>query len=814
MAALGGGGGGSDGDPAPLHHALSLPSIDELDVHRLLLPGSNGNNATANNRARSARSTPTSSPFLGRNRRRHRRAATDGHVRKASRVTTKKASPTNSLHSTLGGATNGANSAAAQRTGTFPTTQLLQNMMRSHRNRDPYNDYLVLGLIGKGSIGSVEKVVRRHRSVVARGIDEGNGGGIFSCCAASDYGDGMERPCWGLFAKLFGHKGANAFQSAGLQTPSDSLNTSQSVVSETSAFSAPPSPTPGMVSPASQQLHEHQSTSHRLEGDNGLSLSNHTIGPSSMHRYFSTRRHSPGQQHPLRKYALKSIRLDRADGAGISSGDAAELRNEISILRSLDHPNIVHIIEVFEWRKRIYMVIDLCENGDLYVLDPYSEGEAKVIIRQLLRAVSYMHHRGIVHRDLKYENVMFSDRGSGRSKLEIKLIDFGLSKKYRARGQLDMASMTDFVGTIYTMAPEVIRGDYTFKCDVWSLGVMSYMLLSSQLPFCGRDMKEIARKIMFADHSFSGKRWAKISRRGREFVSSLLVRDAEARPTADRALKHPWLVGGGAPSFDATTLHRRHSSETVGGTVFSLMKMPPQAPLDSQICASIENYSTYSWLHRLALMVIAYRYTGEETTHLRRIYLSYDVDNSGTVEVEELRDAFALHDKYTGSEIDQIFLAVDMNGSGKISWTEFLAATIETKGLISEDEFASAFDHLDCDKSGFISTSNLREIIGRDLPESVIDQIIDESDLIGDHRIWKDEFMALSQESASAMDSEADHHRQRDALYLKRSKSADDFDLVKTRSDLYAGEEEEEEDTGSFMFRAEKAKSARRAQAV
>ena len=98
------------------------------------------------------------------------------------------------------------------------------------------------------------------------------------------------------------------------------------------------------------------------------------------------------------------------------------------------------------------------------------------------------------------------------------------------------------------------------------------------------------------------------------------------------------------------------------------------------------------------------------------------------------------------------------------------------------------------------------------MPESVIDQIIDESDLIGDHRIWKDEFMALSQESASAMDSGADRHRQRDALYLKRSKSADDFDLVKTRSGLYA--EDEEEDTGSFMFRSAKAKSVRKAQAV
>ena len=109
------------------------------------------------------------------------------------------------------------------------------------------------------------------------------------------------------------------------------------------------------------------------------------------------------------EYALKSIKLERTTkkgpsskkGGAISSTDEAELRNEISILRSLDHPHIVHIIETYEYENRIYMVIDLCENGDLYVLDPYSEGESRGIMRQLLRAVSYMHHRGIVHRDLK-----------------------------------------------------------------------------------------------------------------------------------------------------------------------------------------------------------------------------------------------------------------------------------------------------------------------------------------------------------------------------------------------------------------------------
>ena len=131
---------------------------------------------------------------------------------------------------------------------------------------------------------------------------------------------------------------------------------------------------------------------------------------------------------------------------------------------------------------------------------------------------------------------------------------------------------------------------------------MAYMLLSSQIPFCGNNMKEIARKIMFSDHSFSGKRWSKISQEGKDFVSSLMVRDVTSRPTADHALKHPW-VAGGKPSFNSKTLSRRHSSGSIGGTAHTSSERQLQKPLDDEICTSIENYSTYSWMVRNMLPV-------------------------------------------------------------------------------------------------------------------------------------------------------------------------------------------------------------------
>ena len=135
-------------------------------------------------------------------------------------------------------------------------------------------------------------------------------------------------------------------------------------------------------------------------------------------------------------------------------------------------------METFEHRNQIFIVMELCQGGDLYSRDPYTEEEAARIIGSILSAISYMHEFSIAHRDLKYENILFV---SDHPKSEIKLIDFGLSKVYG-----DNAQLTDGVGTIYTMAPEVLKGNYSQTADIWSIGVIAYMLLSSQMPFYGR----------------------------------------------------------------------------------------------------------------------------------------------------------------------------------------------------------------------------------------------------------------------------------------------------------------------------------------
>jgi serine/threonine protein kinase len=136
-------------------------------------------------------------------------------------------------------------------------------------------------------------------------------------------------------------------------------------------------------------------------------------------------------------YALKSIHLDK-----VSPLFLEELRNEIEILRSIDHPNVVKALEVFASRKQIYMVLELCSGGDLYTRSPYSEREAARIVTMIVSAVSYLHEMSIVHRDLKFENIMFENSDPAA---EIKIIDFGLSKKF---GSAKPGFMTDRVGTM------------------------------------------------------------------------------------------------------------------------------------------------------------------------------------------------------------------------------------------------------------------------------------------------------------------------------------------------------------------------------
>jgi len=212
------------------------------------------------------------------------------------------------------------------------------------------------------------------------------------------------------------------------------------------------------------------------------------------------------------------------------------LQREIDIMRKLKHQNIIALFEVFDEKDFIYLVMELVTGGELFdqivSRGTYSEADAATIIRQILEAVEYMHENGIAHRDLKPENLLCS----GPSNEVIKVTDFGLSKDFAT------ASLRTSCGTPDYVAPEVLKGQpYDNSVDIWSIGVITYILLCGFPPFYGNNDQQIFEKILKADYDFPSPDWDTISAEAKEFISAILVLDCNKRPNAKEALAAPWL---------------------------------------------------------------------------------------------------------------------------------------------------------------------------------------------------------------------------------------------------------------------------------
>lgn len=406
-------------------------------------------------------------------------------------------------------------------------------------------------------------------------------------------------------------------------------------------------------------------------------------------------------------YALKSIIRSR-----VSVDFIDELWNEICILKNLDHPNIVKAYEVYQSNVNIYLVLENCSGGDLYSRGPYSEKDSAKIIGKLLSAILHMHQHGCTHRDLKYENVMFESK---EKDAEIKLIDFGLANKSKPGKSKYMRSS---VGTIYTMAPEVFLGKYTSQVDLWSIGVMAYMLLSSSKPFREKNKRDTKKKIILGDFSFRVKEWEHLSQESKDFVSSLIVVNPKKRLTGEQALNHRWL-----------------SEE------FPLSERIPDKSIMDNVRHSILDYGDVGLLKKMALMLIAHKSSSDEIVELRKVFDAYDTANNGVISLAEFKAAMTNTKDTALEDIEEIFQNLDTEKNGKIYYTEFLAATLEAQGRIVEETIAEAFDRIDCDDTGYISLQNLRDFLGTNATKETLEQVMADVDLDEDGKISFDDFL-------------------------------------------------------------------------
>jgi len=383
------------------------------------------------------------------------------------------------------------------------------------------------------------------------------------------------------------------------------------------------------------------------------------------------------------KYAVKVLDLGLVE----SSEGLSQLREEILILSQLDHPNIVRLEEVYESHSEIYLVQELCVGGELFDrLDEqrdyhYTEGECARLIKQMLAAVSYCHSRGIIHRDLKLENFLFSSTSTDS---ELKMIDFGLSKHFRY-GEVQ----NEAVGTPYTVAPEVIRGCYDERCDIWAIGVITFLLLSGDPPFggCGgpESLLTVRSNILKGLFHFQPREiWSNVSETAKEFIRAVLVVDPKQRPTARQAQKHQWLQ-------EWANRARVNDSDHL---------------LNPNVVKALVNFKEYSDMRKLLCEVLSFTLLPDQIKELRKEFEKMDTDGSGEISLTALKQVLMTNagagslGALTEEEVEDIFNAMRVSKSEtRIHWHEFIAAGL-SQCQVDDRNLRLAFDRLDSDHKG------------------------------------------------------------------------------------------------------------------
>mmetsp|Transcript_32566 Transcript_32566/g.85579 ORF Transcript_32566/g.85579 Transcript_32566/m.85579 type:complete len:571 (-) Transcript_32566:452-2164(-) len=388
-------------------------------------------------------------------------------------------------------------------------------------------------------------------------------------------------------------------------------------------------------------------------------------------------------------FALKEISLNSVGGS------MSSLRKEIQLQKKLDHPNICKIIESFEDRQngRMYIVMELCTGGSLVSRmkthrQGYGEQAAATLVEKMLSAVLYCHHHGVVHRDIKLDNMIYEDE---REDAELKLIDFGFARHVRPGSEV----MHDQLGTPSYMAPELWterETPYDSSVDMWAIGVVTYMLLSGQRPFHHQDKKEKTRMIRQDPVRFPDAHWSHLSAEAKDFCTALMKKNPKDRLSASEAVKHPWI---------------QQQSKVHQGDDASIALDKHQ-----EVVESLVNFAEADDLKKLALEVIAFSTPPSKLEELRKLFQSMDTDDSGTLSFEEFKSAMAQHPEISLERLHQLFNKMDVSHNGEVDYTEFLAATVSSQtNMVARASIKSAFTALDRDGDGYITRMDLHSAL-------------------------------------------------------------------------------------------------------
>lgn len=368
--------------------------------------------------------------------------------------------------------------------------------------------------------------------------------------------------------------------------------------------------------------------------------------------------------------------------SGLSVSRTSEITAEVETFLSVDHPNICRLERLYESKEHLHFVMELLEGGELFAAveqSRFPEARGVEIFRQMLLAVCYLHEHQIVHCDLKLENFMFEREGSDH----IKLIDFGLAKRYTGE------KITQCCGSMHYVAPEVINCNFDEKADMWSLGVTLYMMLCGAMPWRG-DNDEVARRIKAGEPYFHPPLWRRLSPGAKSLIEGLMTLDPAKRLSAQDALRHPWI---------------------------SMRKGVGALVVDRAVARSLSDFARVPALRRACLSMAVWSLPVQDIESLRRQFYALDRDCNGVVTIEDLNQALGsccpkhLQSAQSTDNLE-LFASLDMNGDGEVTFSEFLAAAVNSRRKrLGDTALQLTFDRFDCDASGSLSLDNFFDVL-------------------------------------------------------------------------------------------------------